>query len=289
MKIARTIDELREARKDMGRVAFVPTMGALHSGHLSLMTAAKELADHVIVSIFVNPTQFGPNEDFDRYPRQLEKDTEACQSVGVDLLFVPTPDEMYPEGLESSTFVEVLGLTDYLCGASRPGHFRGVTTVVTKLFNAVQPQVAVFGQKDYQQAAVIARMTRELLMPIEIVAAPTARESDGLAMSSRNYNLSPEARIEALALSRSLKRAWSAFAAGESNGSVLVALTRDTLQEGLRDASRIDYVDCVDPVTLEPSASIGEEGAVMCVAAHVGGVRLIDNIRLDKPLPHELQ
>lgn len=288
MHVVHTIEALRELRKTLGRVAFVPTMGALHQGHLSLMKHGKSQADAVIVSIFVNPTQFGPNEDFDQYPRQLEQDLAQCRSIGVDVVFAPSVSEMYPEGLAHSTFVDVIGLTDHLCGKSRPGHFRGVTTIVTKLFNAVQPDIAVFGQKDYQQAAVIRRMTRELLMPIEIIAAPTAREPDGLAMSSRNFNLTPQTWAEARLLSQGLAAGWRAFRDGERQGRAIQDLVYNELTAALSSTSRIDYVECVDPDTLEPLGTI-TGSAMLCLAAHVAEVRLIDNLRLDDELPPELE
>lgn len=289
MQVIHTIAELRQARKQLGRVAMVPTMGALHEGHLSLMRLAQEHADAVIVSIFVNPTQFGPNEDFDRYPRDLDGDLQKCRDVGVAIVFAPSASEMYPNGLQHGTFVEVPELTTHLCGASRPGHFRGVTTVVSKLFLAVQPDVAIFGQKDYQQAAVIARMTQDLLMPIEIIAAPTSREADGLAMSSRNRNLKPEHRAAALGLCRGLTLAHQSFANGERDAQILEGIVESTMQSAAQNQSfSIDYVDCVHPESLKPLNTVGDGGAVICVAAFVGEVRLIDNLRLDLELPAEL-
>lgn len=289
MQVVHTIAELRVARKALGRVALVPTMGALHEGHLALMRLAQHHADAVVVSIFVNPTQFGPTEDFDRYPRDLDGDLQKCREVGVAIVFAPSASEMYPNGLQHGTFVEVPELTTHLCGASRPGHFRGVTTVVSKLFMAVQPDVAIFGQKDYQQAAVIARMTQDLLMPIEIIAAPTSRDADGLAMSSRNRNLKVEHRVAALGLCRGLTKAHQSFVSGERDARILEQTVESIMREAAENqAFTIDYVQCVDPVSLQPLQSIGETGAVICVAAFVGEVRLIDNLRLDLELPAEL-
>ncbi|MEZ4460894.1 MAG: pantoate--beta-alanine ligase [bacterium] len=201
MLILETVEDFRAARRALGgTLAFVPTMGALHAGHVSLMHFGLEHANHLAVSIFINPTQFGPNEDLDVYPRDREGDIEKCRAAGCDLLFFPPVEQMYPDGASQLTHVDVDRLTSGLCGASRVGHFRGVTTVVTKLFNIVQPDVAVFGQKDYQQFAVLKQMARDLNMPIEVISAPTHREADGLAMSSRNRNLNPSDRGVALGL-----------------------------------------------------------------------------------------
>ena len=285
------IEEFREARAEMeGRVAFVPTMGALHEGHLSLMEEGLERADNLVVSIFVNPTQFGPDADFDDYPRELDRDRQKCQEVGVDLIFAPTREVIYEE--DHSTTVAVEGLVDVLCGPERPGHFEGVTTIVTKLFNVVEPDVAVFGQKDYQQLAIIRRMVRDLNMPVEIVGGETVRESDGLAVSSRNRYLEEQERIDARALSEGLARAWESYQQGEREAETLVGEVRQRLLESV-DPEAIDYVECVDPTRLnrwvETEGLIdGEEGAVVAVAVQVGEARLIDNLRLDGSLPDEL-
>src|SRR5881296_840110 len=226
MKIHKTIQETRSAcraEKDGGRrLGFVPTMGALHEGHLSLVRAAKTQADVVAVSIFVNPSQFGPNEDFSKYPRMLERDCDLLKKEGVDLLFSPSVEEMYPGGIV--TWVTVEGLSDKLCGGSRPGHFRGVTTVVAKLFHIIEPDLAFFGQKDAAQVAIIRRMVRDLNMPVEIEVGEIVRESDGLALSSRNAYLDPQERKSALVLYRSLQDAQKLFERGERNSEKLIAM-----------------------------------------------------------------
>ncbi len=295
MKIAHSIEAFREMRAELpGRVAFVPTMGALHDGHLSLMKLGLEQADHLVVSIFVNPTQFAPNEDLDEYPRDTEGDTAKCRQVGCDILFMPTPEVMYPEGKSAQpTVVSIDSMTRNLCGRARPTHFDGVTTVVSKLFNIVRPDVAVFGAKDYQQLAVLRQMTKDLNFQIDIVGGPTHREDDGVARSSRNRNIRPEYRNSAIALSRGLAAAWSAFQKGEKNGDVLAKLTREVMVS--YHGVALDYIECVHPETLAPlsgpdatDSTIGEDGAVMAVAAKLGPVRLIDNLRLDRPLPEEI-
>ncbi len=279
MKIVRTISEVREARAGLGRVAFVPTMGALHVGHTSLMRTGLEHAESLVVSIFVNPTQFDRPADLESYPRDESRDLAACREAGVSLVFVPTVDEMYPDGPASArTEVRVDGLTDNLCGRTRPGHFDGVTTVVSKLFHIVQPDVAVFGQKDYQQLTIIGRMTRDLNFPVEIVGAPTAREVDGLAVSSRNLNLDAAGRRAGLALSRGLGEAKSAFEGGISKAPVLEQIVREELEQA---GLRVDYVECVHPDTLERLLRVGEEGARLACAAFAGDVRLIDNVALE--------
>lgn len=287
MKVIETVAEFREARRQLpGALAFVPTMGALHSGHVSLMHFGMQHADHLAVSVFINPTQFGPNEDFDVYPQDRDGDIQKCLAAGCDLLFMPTALEMYTNGRSQLTYVEVPKISEGLCGAARKGHFRGVTTVVTKLFNIVQPDVAVFGQKDYQQFAVIRQMVRDLNMPIEVLSAPTAREEDGLAMSSRNRNLLEQDRPKALGLSAGLRRAWHAWNQGIRDAAQLEQIVRTEVTTAGVD---IDYVTAVDPETLQPLVGAGLTQCVVAVAGFIGNVRLIDNLRLDAPLPDALQ
>jgi pantoate--beta-alanine ligase len=259
-------------------VGFVPTMGALHDGHRSLVRAARQRCDIVVVSIFVNPTQFGPNEDFSRYPRTLKQDCDMLEAEGVDIVFTPTAEAMYPPG--AATFVEVEGVGDRLDGASRPGHFRGVATVVAKLFHIVQPDFAFFGQKDAAQVAVLRKMVRDLDFPLETVVCPTVREPDGLALSSRNRYLSPEERRQALSLSRALQAAQTLANQGEvaaATASALLEAMRSTLQG--EPTVRVDYIAVVDPDTLLPVENV-TEGALLAIAAHVGSTRLIDNVLL---------
>lgn len=278
MEILRTIADMQAwaARERLaGRtIAFVPTMGYLHEGHASLMRIGRARCDRLVVSIFVNPTQFGPNEDLSKYPRDFERDHALCRAEGADAIFYPEAAEMYPPGAQ--TWVEVTELSREHCGASRPGHFRGVTTVVTKLFLAVAPHVAVFGEKDYQQLAVIRQMTRDLNFGVEIVGGPTVREADGLALSSRNKYLSPDERARALALSEGLRDAQAALSAGERSGAALRALVERKLHAV--DAV-LDYVHLVDPVTLR-SVDVVEDRAVLLIAAKIGATRLIDNATL---------
>jgi len=255
-------------------VAVVPTMGFLHDGHTALIRRAREEADRVVVTIFVNPTQFGPEEDFDRYPRDLDNDLERCKEASVDTIFMPTVDEMYPEG--SSTWVREESLSRSLCGVRRPDHFKGVTTVVCKLFHAVLPDVAVFGDKDFQQARVISRMVRDLNFPVRVVTIPTVRESDGLAMSSRNRYLSPEQRRAALSISRGLTLAREACESGTRAAKALLAIVTDEI-EG--DNGEIEYAECRDADNLEPVESVGTS-AIIAVAVRFGDTRLIDNVRL---------
>ena len=250
-------------------------MGALHAGHISLVRAARRQCDAVAVSIFVNPTQFGPKEDFSKYPRTFDRDRELLESEGVDILFAPLTEEMYPTG--SATFVTVEGLSEKLCGRSRPGHFRGVTTVVSKLFNIVEPDVAFFGQKDAAQAVIIRRMVRDLGFDIEIVVCPIVREPDGLALSSRNAYLDPHQRKQATVLYRSLLRVQSLADRGESDSARLIAAALDVFKE--EPAVRLDYFEIVDRETLDPVADTSK-GALVAVAAFVGTTRLIDNIVL---------
>jgi pantoate--beta-alanine ligase len=276
MQIVTAIAAMRAAAWGEGkRVGFVPTMGALHEGHLSLVRAAKAQCDLVAVSIFVNPTQFGPNEDLSKYPRTFEKDRAMLEKEGVNFLFAPSVEDMYPAG--AVTYVTVEGLSDKLCGKSRPGHFRGVTTVVSKLFHIVEPAVAFFGQKDAAQAAVIRRMVRDLNLPVEIVVCPIVREADGLAMSSRNAYLSPQERKAALVLYRSLTRVRELFEQGEREAGKLIASGRQIFSEEL--AARLDYFEIVDPETLDPVTDV-THGVLVAVAAIFGTTRLIDNIVL---------
>jgi pantoate--beta-alanine ligase len=253
------------------RIGFVPTMGYLHEGHLSLIAEAKKRSDLVVVSIFVNPVQFGPNEDFEKYPRNEARDLELCRGAGAAAVFLPPVAAMYAP--DASVYVTEERLGKGLCGGRRPGHFRGVCTVVAKLFNLVLPQVAVFGQKDYQQAAVIRRLVRDLNFPIEIVVAPTLREADGLAMSSRNVYLVGDERTRALGLSRALQVASEAVAAGPCGAAALRQRMAEVLE---RHALTVDYVEIVDAETLEPVAE-ASRGAVALIAAYCGKTRLIDN------------
>ena len=265
----------REARRAGKLVGFVPTMGALHQGHISLVRAARSQSDAVVASIFVNPTQFGPTEDFAKYPRNLEKDSAMLIAEGVRYLFAPAAEAMYPEG--SSAWVNVEGLCDKLDGGSRPGHFRGVTTVVAKLFNIIQPDLAFFGQKDAAQVAVIRKMVRDLHFNTEIVVCPIVREADGLAMSSRNAYLSPEERKRATVIYRSLRSVEILAGHGERNAARLAAAARQVMSE--EPSIRIDYYEVVDPDTLEPVADIAN-GALVAAAAYIGPTRLIDNVLL---------
>ena len=279
MKICESSEQLRaavRAAKSQGqRVGFVPTMGALHEGHLALVRAARQQCPFVVASVFVNPAQFGPNEDFAKYPRNLERDRQMLESEGVSLLFAPPVEEMYPAG--ANTFVTVEGLSDKLCGRSRPGHFRGVTTVVSKLFHIVEPDLAFFGQKDAAQAAIIRRMVRDLKFPTEIVVCPIVREADGLAMSSRNAYLDPAQRKQALVLFRALARLQTLVDQGEADSRNLIAAAKSVLAD--EREVRLDYVEVVNPESLEPVADVSK-GALVAVAAFVGNTRLIDNLLL---------
>jgi pantoate--beta-alanine ligase len=261
-----------DLRRDGRRIAVVPTMGALHEGHLALLRAARGRADVVILTIFVNPTQFGPSEDLSRYPRDEVGDLAKARACGIDLAFCPDAAAMYPPGAQ--TFVEVRELARPLCGASRPGHFAGVTTVVTKLFHATLPHLAVFGEKDYQQLAIIRRMVRDLDFGIEIASVPIIREPDGLALSSRNAYLSPPERAAALSLSRGLAAAEAAFRAGERSAAALIAAARTPIEA--EPLARIDYVELVDADELSPFDTV-ERPAVLALAVFVGATRLIDN------------
>ncbi len=254
------------------RISFVPTMGYLHEGHLSLLRAARERGDVLVLSIFVNPAQFAANEDLDSYPRDLGRDLELAASVGTDLVYAPLPQEVYPEGY--ATYVNVAGLTEVLCGASRPHHFRGVTTVVSKLFNIIQPDVAFFGEKDFQQLAVIRRMTLDLNMPVEIVGLPIVREADGLAMSSRNVYLDDDQRRQALSLSQGIATARQMVAGGETRSAV-VAEAIAALIAG-QPAARIDYIKICHRHTLQEQDRVDAD-SVLLLAVHIGATRLIDN------------
>ncbi len=262
-------------QRDGKSIGLVPTMGALHPGHLSLVRAAPSRCDVVAVSIFVNPTQFGPNEDFAKYPRVLERDSKLLEAERVDLLFTPTVDEMYPKG--AATWVTVEGLSEKLCGRSRPGHFRGVTTVVSKLFHIVAPDHAFFGQKDAAQATIIRRMVRDLDMAVEIIVCPIVREPDGLAMSSRNAYLEPAQRKSATVLHRALMRIQTLADKGERNASRLIEEGQSVIAE--EPSVRLDYFEVIDPETLDPVADISR-GALVAVAAFLGTTRLIDNLVL---------
>lgn len=258
------------------RLGFVPTMGALHAGHMSLMAQARGAADIVIASIFVNPLQFGPNEDLSRYPRPLEADIDKLEAAGVDALFLPSVEDMYPAG--ASTMVEETMVSGPLCGATRPGHFRGVTTVVLKLLNLVQPHVAMFGQKDAQQCAVIERMVRDLDVPVDILRGPIVREADGLALSSRNVYLSAEDRAAAPLLHQSLKAVEAAYLGGERDAEKLAGIGLAVLAQS--DRIKPQYWDVRDPESLGAIATVGARGALLAVAAHLGTTRLIDNLLL---------
>jgi pantoate--beta-alanine ligase len=275
MKVCHTIDEMRAARREGRTVGLVPTMGALHQGHLSLVRMARAQCDLVVVSIFINPLQFGPNEDLAKYPRDFDRDCELLEREGVDVIFAPTAEEMYPAG--AVTYVTVEGLSDKLCGRSRPGHFRGVTTVVSKLFHIVEPGRAFFGQKDAAQSTIIRRMVRDLNIPVQVVIGPIVREPDGLAMSSRNAYLDASQRQSALVLHRSLSAVQKSFDRGESKVQTLIEAGKHLFAE---DASvRLDYFEIVDPETLDPVDDLSRS-ALVAVAAFVGKARLIDNVVL---------
>lgn len=265
----------KEAHRAGRRVGFVPTMGALHEGHLSLVRTARAQCDVVIVSLFVNPKQFGPNEDFAKYPRTEEKDSAMLAAEKTDYLFLPSVEEMYPAG--ATSWVTVEGLSEKLDGKSRPGHFNGVTTVVAKLFNIVQPDRAFFGQKDAAQVAVIGKMVRDLNFDVRIVVCPIVRETDGLAMSSRNAYLTPEQRKQALVLYRSLMRVQTLADRGEANAAKLKAAGEQVIAED--PAVKLDYFEVVNRDTLDPVADISSS-ALVAVAAYVGNTRLIDNVVL---------
>ncbi|MBU1694019.1 MAG: pantoate--beta-alanine ligase [Verrucomicrobia bacterium] len=276
MQIIRTPEEMQQTalalRREGRRMGFVPTMGFLHEGHLSLIRLARAHSDVVVVSIFVNPTQFGPNEDLDKYPRDFERDEVLCRREGTDILFYPAGGDIYLPG--HSVYVVEEALSRGLCGATRPGHFRGVATIVAKLFNIVRPDVAVFGEKDGQQLRVIRRMVRDLNFPVEIVPGPTVREPDGLAMSSRNAYLSSEERRQALCLRRALDRAEQMVRDGERDAGTIRTAMQKVVAEA--PAARVDYIEIVDDASLEPIRAI-EHPALAAMAVFVGRTRLIDN------------
>ena len=280
MKVVGTIKEVRELVKEWKKngetVGFVPTMGYLHEGHGSLITKARENNDKVVVSIFVNPMQFGPTEDLESYPRDLEKDSKFCESLGADLIFHPEPEEMYHE--DFSSYVDMSVLTEELCGLSRPVHFRGVCTVVTKLFNIVQPDNAYFGQKDAQQLAIIKHMVQDLNMDINVVGCPIVREEDGLAKSSRNTYLSPEERKAALILSKTVKLAKELIDAGEKDADVVVAKMKENIET--EPMAKIDYVKAVNGLTMQQQKEI-KAPMLIAMAVYIGKTRLIDNMILD--------
>ena len=290
MRILKTIDEAqavcRQLRREGKRLGLVPTMGALHEGHLSLVRAARAQSDVVAVSIFVNPLQFGPKEDLQRYPRDLERDCRLLEAEGVTLVLAPTPQEMYPsatgDGSPAVTFVEVPGLSEKLEGKARPGHFRGVTTVVNKLFNILGPESAFFGQKDAQQVVVIRRMVRDLNMPVQLVVCPIVREGDGLAMSSRNAYLDPPHRQAATVLHRALMRVRNLFDQGERGATVLAEAGRSViLAERL---ARLDYFELVHPETLDPVEDASRP-VLAVTAVYLGETRLIDNLVIYNTVP----
>ena len=269
----------RKIRREQDRtVGLVPTMGALHEGHLSLVREARRMCDVVVVSVFVNPTQFGPGEDFEHYPRDLTKDTALLTDYNVDYIFAPTVEEMYPKGF--STYVNVAGLSEQLEGASRPGHFRGVATVVTILLNTVRPDFAFFGQKDAQQALVIKRLVKDLAFDTEIVVLPIVREDSGLAISSRNLYLSADEQQSAAVIHRALKQAKGAFKGGERSASRIAEVVRATVEAEPR--ARLDYIAIADAETLDPVERIDERPTLIAVAAYIGKTRLIDNTILNK-------
>lgn len=284
--VSETVDDVRlrvqsyRSRQDAVSVGLVPTMGFFHEGHLSLMRAARRECGFVVTSIFVNPAQFGPDEDYDTYPRDLDHDISLALQEGVDLVLAPSVEEVYAGG--AYTAVEVGATASGLCGASRPGHFRGVATVVAKLFNIVAPDIAYFGQKDAQQAAVIRQMARDLNFNVAVRVCPTVRESDGLAMSSRNVNLSAAERAEAAALYEGLKKARAAVASGAvSDAAGIKKIINDTIAS--RSLVELEYIEVVDPDTMQPMQN-AELGTMAAVAAHVGRTRIIDNVVL---LPRE--
>jgi pantoate--beta-alanine ligase len=282
MKICSTIAEARAAcraaRAGGQRLGLVPTMGALHEGHLSLVRAAKAQCEAVAVSIFVNPTQFGPKEDLAKYPRPFDRDCRLLEKEGVGILFAPPAEEMYSNSNDQITWVLVEGLSEKLDGRSRPGHFRGVTTIVSKLFHILEPEAAFFGQKDAAQLAVIRRMVRDLNFAVEIVGCPIVREPDGLAMSSRNAYLDQEERSRALVLQRSLQLAQQEFQAGERHTAKLIRVAKEVIAR--EPQVKLDYFEIVDPETLDPVERVSQK-TLVAVAAYVGATRLIDNVVLE--------
>ncbi len=278
MRVVRTIADLRAIlrplREEGKRIGFVPTMGFLHEGHGALIRQSAARCDATVVSIFVNPTQFGPGEDLANYPRDLERDQNLCLEAGTTVLFLPEAAEVYPTGFQ--THVEPGRLAEPLCGRFRPGHFRGVATVVAKLFNMVEPDLAFFGQKDFQQTVVIRRMARDLNLPVDVVVVPTIREADGLALSSRNAYLDDDARKRALCISEGLLAAKAAFEGGERKASALLTLARGPLAR----VDSLQYLELVDTQNLEPIQGEVDRAAALCVAAYIGSTRLIDNVLL---------
>jgi len=276
MIIIKSVSEMQQwvasVRGAAETISFVPTMGFLHQGHVSLLDEGRRRGDKLVLSIFVNPTQFGQGEDFEDYPRDLQQDSQLAEQAGVDVIFVPEAKQMYPNGY--ATYVDVEGITQTLCGASRPGHFRGVCTVVSKLFNIIQPQLAIFGQKDFQQLAVIQRMTQDLNLPVEILGLPIYRESDGLAMSSRNVYLTEEQRPQALVLSQSLKRARELVAAGQKDAAEIISQLKTKINQ--HPAARIDYVQICHQLTLKDQHEVDSD-SVLLLAVYIGKTRLIDN------------
>jgi pantoate--beta-alanine ligase len=281
MKLVTTVNDaraaVRVAKREGKRVGLVPTMGALHAGHISLVRAVKARCDFVVASVFVNPAQFGPKEDYSKYPRTLEADLGKLEAEGVDLVFAPAVEEIYPPG--ATTFVNVDEISERLDGRSRPGHFRGVATVVAKLFHILEPDLVFFGQKDAAQVAIIRRMVRDLMFPVEMVVAPIIREADGLALSSRNVYLSPDERREALVLSRALREIEARYRAGERDATKLIEAARAVF--ATEPSVRVDYIALVDPETLGDVATAAA-GTLAAVAAFVGTTRLIDNAILDQ-------
>ncbi len=283
MKLIHSVLEMQQTmlqlKRNGKRIAFVPTMGFLHEGHASLMREGRKLGDILVLSIFVNPTQFGPNEDLDRYPRNLEGDCALAESCGVDYVFAPTAGGMYPAGFQ--TTVSLGPLTEPLCGASRPGHFNGVAVVVTKLFGIVQPDCALFGKKDFQQLAIIRQMTQDLNLPVEIIGMPIVREPDGLAMSSRNSYLTPEQRQQALCLYRAVQKIRDLFAAGETDADCLLRAARSIIA-AVPEAA-IDYLELRDGITLQTVTKV-TTGTLLALAVKIGATRLIDNTVLGEEL-----
>jgi pantoate--beta-alanine ligase len=279
MEVIATVKEMQQRseqlRQESKTIAFVPTMGYLHEGHLTLMREGRQRGDALVISIFVNPTQFGPGEDYERYPRDMKRDLKLAQKVGVDIVFTPSAHEMYPNGFQ--TAVQVEKVTKNLCGLSRPGHFHGVTTVVTKLFNIVRPHVTLFGQKDYQQLVTIKRMVEDLNMDIKVIGIPIVRERDGLAMSSRNAYLSPQKRKEATSLYRALLKGEELFRRGERSAAVIINHIRGIIER--EKSATIDYVKICDAHTLEDIEEVKDE-AIIAMAVHTDKTRLIDNIIL---------
>jgi len=277
MRVFETVDDIRSFRRRLtGTVGFVPTMGYLHQGHVSLIRKSKQLCDHTIVSIFVNPTQFGPSEDYDSYPRDIERDIRILSSEGVDAVFSPSVQEMYPLGMD--VIVDPGPIANKLEGARRPGHFKGVATIVCKLFNIIGPDMAFFGQKDAQQIVVLHRVVTELHIPVKLVPCPTVREDDGLAMSSRNVYLTPEERLVAPTLYQALMLVRDRWLAGENSCDNLKNAARELLSQ--QPLIRLEYISIADPYTLEELDSLAGNKALVSLAAHIGRARLIDNIVL---------